>query len=133
VSALEGLPKAQPDRRSAGHEHASSSSAGYLSVAWVIAATWASAPGLVAPGFLADTAVVQRAAVHPLPPGVDLADGALTEPLAVAWHASAKAGLSAGEIAVVFGGGPIGIGTALSTHAPGYIFVTDVPDHTYAV
>jgi (R,R)-butanediol dehydrogenase/meso-butanediol dehydrogenase/diacetyl reductase len=75
--------------------------------------------GLMAPGFLADTAVVQRSAVHLLPEGVSLADGALTEPLSVAWHAVVRSGLAAGQSAVVFGGGPIGIGAALSLRARG--------------
>ncbi|MGQ4598937.1 zinc-binding dehydrogenase [Nocardia sp. R6R-6] len=75
--------------------------------------------GLMTPGFLADTAVVRRSAVHPLPDGVSLQAGALTEPMAVAWHAAARTGLTAGHIAVVFGGGPIGIGTALSLRARG--------------
>jgi (R,R)-butanediol dehydrogenase/meso-butanediol dehydrogenase/diacetyl reductase len=75
--------------------------------------------GLQAPGFLADTAVVRRSAVHPLPPEVSLLDGALTEPLAVAWHAANRAGVRAGETAVIFGGGPIGIGVALSLRSLG--------------
>ncbi|NKQ56145.1 zinc-binding dehydrogenase [Amycolatopsis sp. K13G38] len=75
--------------------------------------------GVMAPGFLADTAVVQRSAVHSLPSGVSLLEGALTEPLAVAWHAAARTRLTSGQTAVVFGGGPIGLGTALSLRARG--------------
>lgn len=75
--------------------------------------------GVMAPGFLADTAVVQRSAAHVLPPEVSLRDGALSEPLAVAWHAALRAALNPHETAVVFGGGPIGIGTALSMRAQG--------------
>jgi (R,R)-butanediol dehydrogenase/meso-butanediol dehydrogenase/diacetyl reductase len=73
--------------------------------------------GLMKPGFLADTAVVGRKSIHPLPTNVSLHQGALTEPLSVAWHAAAKTGLGRGQAAIVFGGGPIGIGTALSLRA----------------
>jgi (R,R)-butanediol dehydrogenase/meso-butanediol dehydrogenase/diacetyl reductase len=75
--------------------------------------------GLQAPGFPADTATVRRSAVHPLPANVSLRDGALTEPLAVAWHAVDRAKVVASETVVVFGGGPIGIGTALSLRSLG--------------
>lgn len=75
--------------------------------------------GLMTNGFLADRAVVTRTALHSLPPEVDLAAGALAEPLAVAWHAANKTRLEPGDAAVVFGGGPIGIGSALSLRALG--------------
>lgn len=75
--------------------------------------------GLMAPGFLADTAIVNRASVHPIPDSVSLADAALTEPLATCWHAVAKTNLVAGDSSVIFGAGPIGIGTALSLRARG--------------
>ncbi|MDV7353672.1 zinc-binding dehydrogenase [Rhodococcus oxybenzonivorans] len=75
--------------------------------------------GLMAPGFLADTAVVNRASVHPVPDSVSLADAALTEPLATCWHAVTKTNLTEGDSSVVFGAGPIGIGTALSLRARG--------------
>lgn len=75
--------------------------------------------GIMAPGFLADSAVVPRRAVHILPENVDLAAGALTEPLAVAWHAATKTQLQPGSASIVFGGGPIGIGSLLSLQARG--------------
>lgn len=82
--------------------------------------------GIMAPGFLADSAVVPRSAIHVLPDNVGLAEGALTEPLAVAWHAAAKTGLEAGSSSVVFGGGPIGIGSILSLRARGVTRVAAV-------
>jgi L-idonate 5-dehydrogenase len=45
----------------------------------------------------------------PVPDRTDLRDAALAEPLAVALHAVARAGSVAGERAVVFGAGPIGL------------------------
>lgn len=45
----------------------------------------------------------------PLPQGVSLEEGAMTEPAAVALHAVKRAGLRAGETVAVFGAGPIGL------------------------
>jgi 2-desacetyl-2-hydroxyethyl bacteriochlorophyllide A dehydrogenase len=51
--------------------------------------------------------------VHKLPAGLDLKLGALVEPLAVACHDVKMGGLTAGELVVVIGGGPIGMLVAL--------------------
>ncbi|MFI7666136.1 zinc-binding dehydrogenase [Nocardia sp. NPDC049526] len=75
--------------------------------------------GLMAHGFLAETAVVPKSAVHILPDRVSLQAGALTEPMAVAWHAAVRTGLVPGQAGLVFGGGPIGLGTAMSLRARG--------------
>lgn len=80
--------------------------------------------GLMAHGFLAETAVAETAvvpesAVHILPDRVSLQAGALTEPVAVAWHAAVRTGLVPGQAGLVFGGGPIGLGTAMSLRARG--------------
>ncbi|MFE5707910.1 zinc-binding dehydrogenase [Rhodococcus koreensis] len=73
--------------------------------------------GLSLNGFLADCAVVPRGALHVLPDEVSLMDGALSEPIAVAWRAVERADLSVDDSVVVFGGGPIGIAAALSLRA----------------
>jgi D-xylulose reductase len=72
--------------------------------------------------------------VHPaaytfkLPPNVSFAEGAMVEPLAVGMHASVKAKIKPGDLAVVMGAGPIGIVTALAALAGGcsQVVITDV-------
>ncbi|WP_334175103.1 NAD(P)-dependent alcohol dehydrogenase [Pseudoxanthobacter sp.] len=63
--------------------------------------------------------------VHPaslcyrLPEAVSQAEGAMVEPLAVGLQAVHKAGVAAGDVALVLGAGPIGILVALSALAGG--------------
>jgi D-xylulose reductase len=72
--------------------------------------------------------------VHPaaytfkLPPNVSFAEGAMVEPLAVGMHASVKAKIEPGDLAVVLGAGPIGTVTALAALAGGcsQVVITDV-------
>ena len=72
--------------------------------------------------------------VHPaaytfkLPPNVSFAEGAMVEPLAVGMHASVKAKIKPGDLAVVLGAGPIGTVTALAALAGGcsQVVITDV-------
>lgn len=74
--------------------------------------------------------------VHPadytfkLPDNVTFAEGAMVEPLAVGMQAANKAKIKPGDIAVVIGGGPIGLVTALSAIAGGVakVFLCDVVD-----
>jgi (R,R)-butanediol dehydrogenase/meso-butanediol dehydrogenase/diacetyl reductase len=69
--------------------------------------------GIDSPGALQGSWNVPAFTVHKLPAGTDLKLAALTEPLAVACHDVRMAGLAAGELAVVLGGGPIGMLIAL--------------------
>jgi D-xylulose reductase len=72
--------------------------------------------------------------VHPaaytfkLPANVSFAEGAMVEPLAVGMHASVKAKIKPGDLAVVLGAGPIGTVTALAALAGGcsQVVITDV-------
>jgi D-xylulose reductase len=72
--------------------------------------------------------------IHPaaytfkLPENVSFAEGAMVEPLAVGMHASVKAKIKPGDLAVVMGAGPIGIVTALAAIAGGcsQVVLTDV-------
>jgi (R,R)-butanediol dehydrogenase/meso-butanediol dehydrogenase/diacetyl reductase len=57
--------------------------------------------------------------LHRAPAGVDLKLAALTEPLAVACHDVRLSGLKSGELAVVLGGGPIGMLVALVARSTG--------------
>lgn len=59
-------------------------------------------------GALTELISVPAAAVHPTP-GVEPEIAAFVEPMAIATHAIARSGLSAGDHAVVFGAGPIGL------------------------
>lgn len=64
--------------------------------------------GIDTPGAFQNFWTVKARTLHKLPESVTLQQGALIEPLAVACHDIARAGLTAGEKAVVIGGGPIG-------------------------
>jgi (R,R)-butanediol dehydrogenase/meso-butanediol dehydrogenase/diacetyl reductase len=70
-------------------------------------------------GGIAELAVVDASMAHRIPDGVSLLEGALVEPLAVAYHAVQKSRVVPGEVAVVFGAGPIGIGAVLALRASG--------------
>jgi (R,R)-butanediol dehydrogenase/meso-butanediol dehydrogenase/diacetyl reductase len=65
-------------------------------------------------GGLADYTVVRRSMAHRLPRGMSAMQGALIEPLAVAWHTANRCRLEAGQWAAIHGAGPIGIGVYLA-------------------
>jgi (R,R)-butanediol dehydrogenase / meso-butanediol dehydrogenase / diacetyl reductase len=65
--------------------------------------------GIDAPGSLQPRWTVPPGTLVPLPAELPLRTAALAEPTAVAVHDVRRAGLSAGERAVVVGGGPIGL------------------------
>ncbi|MGK3209265.1 zinc-dependent alcohol dehydrogenase [Amycolatopsis sp. MEPSY49] len=69
--------------------------------------------GIDAPGGLAELVAVPADRVLPVDPRVDGRLAAWAEPLAVAVHAVGRAEAVAGATVLVFGGGPIGILTAL--------------------
>jgi 2-desacetyl-2-hydroxyethyl bacteriochlorophyllide A dehydrogenase len=75
--------------------------------------------GIDTPGAFQRSWTVPAFTLHRLPPGLDLRLAALTEPLAVACHDVRRAGLAAGETAVVIGGGPIGLLIALVAREAG--------------
>src|SRR5207249_11810056 len=66
------------------------------------------------PGGLAEYTVVKRRMAHPLPPGVSALEGALIEPLAIAWHTVNRCAVSAGQVVAIHGAGPIGAGAFLT-------------------
>jgi len=66
--------------------------------------------GLMADGGMAEYTVVPVNQIHKLPDSVSLDLGALVEPMAVAWHAAQHAGVNDQSSALIYGGGPIGIG-----------------------
>jgi (R,R)-butanediol dehydrogenase/meso-butanediol dehydrogenase/diacetyl reductase len=56
---------------------------------------------------------------HRLPSGMTPVQGALIEPLAIAWHTANRCRLEAGQTVAIHGAGPIGIGVCLTLKARG--------------
>lgn len=75
--------------------------------------------GIDSPGAFQNSWTVPAFAVHKAPQGVDLQLAALTEPLAVACHDVRLGEVQSGELAVVIGGGPIGMLVAMVARAAG--------------
>lgn len=72
-----------------------------------------------APGAYAEQLLVQESLMVEVPNGLDLGLAALTEPMAVAWHAVRRAEIKRKDVAVVIGCGPIGLGVILALKAKG--------------
>ncbi|HXL97547.1 MAG TPA: 2,3-butanediol dehydrogenase [Steroidobacteraceae bacterium] len=70
-------------------------------------------------GGLADYTVVKRSMAHRLPPGVSTMQGALIEPLAIAWHTANRCQVQAGQTVAIHGAGPIGVGVFLTLRRRG--------------
>lgn len=70
-------------------------------------------------GGLSELTVVPAQNAHPLPESVSLRQGAVVEPLAVALHGVRLADPDPAELALVIGGGPIGICAALNLRVAG--------------
>jgi (R,R)-butanediol dehydrogenase/meso-butanediol dehydrogenase/diacetyl reductase len=70
-------------------------------------------------GGLAQYTVVRRSMAHRLPQGMTPMQGALIEPLAIAWHTANRCRLESGQTAAIHGAGPIGIGVYLTLTARG--------------
>lgn len=68
--------------------------------------------GITHDGAMADYVRISARALHRLPAGVSLRQGALVEPLSVALHGVRRSRLRAGDRALVMGAGPIGLLTA---------------------
>lgn len=83
--------------------------------------------GIDSPGAMQQYWNVPAFTLHRLPPATDLKLAALVEPLSVACHDVRMAGLKAGEVAVVLGGGPIGLLVALvARNAGAQVFISEV-------
>jgi threonine dehydrogenase-like Zn-dependent dehydrogenase len=72
-----------------------------------------------APGAYAERVLVQESLTMEVPNGLSPETAALTEPLAVAWHAVRRSAVRKGETAVVIGCGPIGLAVILMLKARG--------------
>lgn len=75
--------------------------------------------GIDSPGAFQNSWTVPAFTLHKAPEGVDLKIAALAEPLAVACHDVRLGGVKPGELAVVLGGGPIGMLVALVAREAG--------------
>ncbi len=76
-----------------------------------------------APGAFAEYVLVDEAVTMPVPDRLDTELAALTEPLAVGYHAVARSEIGRGEVAVVVGCGPIGLAVILMLKARGVVTV----------
>jgi threonine dehydrogenase-like Zn-dependent dehydrogenase len=72
-----------------------------------------------APGAYAEQLVVQESLTVPVPNGVPPELAALTEPMAVGWHAVRRGDLKKGTVAIVIGCGPIGLSVICMLKAKG--------------
>jgi threonine dehydrogenase-like Zn-dependent dehydrogenase len=72
-----------------------------------------------APGAYADQVLVEKALMLPVPNGLDPAMAAMTEPMAVAYHAVRRGEVGKRDVAVVIGCGPVGLGVILMLKAQG--------------
>jgi (R,R)-butanediol dehydrogenase/meso-butanediol dehydrogenase/diacetyl reductase len=84
--------------------------------------------GIDSPGAMQGLWSVRAELLVRLPAGLSLERGALAEPLAVAVHDVQRSGLRAGDVAVVLGGGPIGVLIALVARHEGARVLLVEPD-----
>ncbi len=72
-----------------------------------------------APGAYAEEMLVQESMMLPVPGGLQPEMAALTEPIAVAWHAVRRGEVGRRTVAIVIGCGPIGLAVILALKAKG--------------
>lgn len=72
-----------------------------------------------APGAYAEQLLVEQSMMMPVPNGLPPDVAALTEPMAVAWHAVRRGEVGRGDVAIVIGCGPVGLGVILMLKAKG--------------
>ena len=72
-----------------------------------------------APGGYAERLVVEQSLALPVPNGLPAHQAALTEPMAVAWHAVRRSEITKNDVAIVIGCGPIGLAVILMLKAFG--------------
>jgi threonine dehydrogenase-like Zn-dependent dehydrogenase len=72
-----------------------------------------------APGAYAEQVLVQESLMMPVPNGLPPDVAALTEPLAVGWHAVRRGEVRKRDVAIVIGCGPIGLAVILALKARG--------------
>ncbi len=70
-------------------------------------------------GAYAEQVVVEESMMVPVPNGLSADLAALTEPMAVAWHAVRRGGVKKKDVAIVIGCGPVGLGVICALKAIG--------------
>lgn len=70
-------------------------------------------------GAYAERMLLQEAVLEPVPNGLSSDLAALTEPMAVGWHAVMRSGVEKGDVAVVVGCGPVGLAVICGLKACG--------------
>jgi threonine dehydrogenase-like Zn-dependent dehydrogenase len=71
------------------------------------------------PGAYAECVVVEASMAMPVPNGLSPDLAALTEPMAVAWHAVRRGEVRKNDVAIVIGCGPVGLGVICALKAMG--------------
>src|SRR3954451_11424251 len=72
-----------------------------------------------APGGYAEQVVVEESLMFPVPDGFDPVKAALTEPMAIGWHAVRRGEVKKKDVAIVIGCGPIGLAVICALKARG--------------
>ena len=72
-----------------------------------------------APGGYAEQVLVEESMMMPVPDGLEPAMAALTEPMAVGWHAVRRGEVKKSTVAIVIGCGPIGLAVICALKARG--------------
>jgi threonine dehydrogenase-like Zn-dependent dehydrogenase len=72
-----------------------------------------------APGAYAEQLLVEESLMMPVPNGLPADVAALTEPMAIAWHAVRRGDVGKRTVAIVIGCGPVGLGVILMLKAKG--------------
>jgi (R,R)-butanediol dehydrogenase/meso-butanediol dehydrogenase/diacetyl reductase len=70
-------------------------------------------------GGLSEYTVVRRSMAHKLPKGVTPMQGALIEPMSVAYHTADRCRVESGQTVAIHGAGPIGVGVYLALRKRG--------------
>lgn len=73
----------------------------------------------LATGAYAERMILQESALVPVPNGLSADMAALTEPMAVAWHAVRRSEIAKGDVAIVIGCGPVGLAVICLLKAQG--------------
>ncbi len=73
----------------------------------------------MAPGAYAEQLLVEQSLTFPVPNGLTPEIAALTEPMAVGWHAVRRGEVGKGDVAIVIGCGPIGLAVICMLKAHG--------------
>jgi threonine dehydrogenase-like Zn-dependent dehydrogenase len=81
----------------------------------------------MAPGAYAEQLLVEQSLTFAVPNGLDPERAALTEPMAVGWHAVRRGQVGKGDVAIVIGCGPIGLAVIcmLKSHGVRTVIASD--------